>query len=247
MDIKTIYCMLEKITEGAKCELDEKGINGINAEEFGKVTDMIKDLAEAMYYRTLTVAMEESEYGEDYDENGPMEERKYYRGQPRDSRGRYMSRRGRRGYEDAMYEMTPEMYHMYPAEHYRDMDKANGRMYYSGGGSGGQNMGTGGTSSGSSSGGRYYGGERYYSGEGEGGNYSSRNQQSGRSGESRRGYMETKEMNKGNTPEEKQAKMKELEKYMKDLSEDVTEMISDASPEEKTLLKQKMSVLMQKL
>jgi hypothetical protein len=41
--------------------------------------------------------------------------------------------------------------------------------------------------------------------------------------------------------------MKELEDYMKELSTDVTEMISDASPEEKTMLKNKMQVLMQKI
>jgi hypothetical protein len=64
----------------------------------------------------------------------------------------------------------------------------------------------------------------------------------GRSGQSRRGYMDAKEQGA-----DKQAKMKELESYMKDLSEDVSEMISNASPEEKSLLKQKMQVLMQKI
>lgn len=100
----------------------------------------------------------------------------------------------------------------------RDMDRDHGRMYYAGGA---RDMG--------------------------GGNYSSRNQQSGRAGESRRGYMETKEMHKGNSPEEKQAKMKELERYAKDLAEDVTEMISDASPEEKTMLKSKLQMLITKI
>ena len=42
-------------------------------------------------------------------------------------------------------------------------------------------------------------------------------------------------------------KMKELEDYMKELSTDVTEMIEGASPEEKTMLKNKMQVLMQKI
>ena len=41
--------------------------------------------------------------------------------------------------------------------------------------------------------------------------------------------------------------MKELEDYMKELSSDVTEMIEGASPEEKTMLKQKMQVLMSKI
>ena len=86
--------MVEKLTECAKSEMDKKGIEEIDTEEFGKVTDIIKDLSEAMYYRTLTEAMKESEYGEDYDYMGAYDEheRKGYRGQRRDSRGRYMSR-----------------------------------------------------------------------------------------------------------------------------------------------------------
>ena len=69
----------------------------------------------------------------------------------------------------------------------------------------------------------------------------------GRSGMMRRSYMETKEMHKANTPEDKQQKMKELEKYMGELSSDITEMISDASAEERSLLKQKLQVLTQKI
>ena len=52
----------------------------------------------------------------------------------------------------------------------------------------------------------------------------------------RRFYMEAKKENHHGTP----AKMKELEEYLKELSEDITEMIG-ASPEEKTILQQKIS------
>ncbi len=69
----------------------------------------------------------------------------------------------------------------------------------------------------------------------------------GKSWKTRRGYMESKELHKDNTPESKQAKMKELEKYMGELSGDITEMIVDASPEERSLLKQKLQVLTQKI
>lgn len=69
----------------------------------------------------------------------------------------------------------------------------------------------------------------------------------GRSWKSRRGYMESKELHRTNTPEDKQHKMKELEKYMGELSTDITEMIVDASPEERSLLKQKLQVLTQKI
>jgi hypothetical protein len=69
-----------------------------------------------------------------------------------------------------------------------------------------------------------------------------RDAKEGRSGQSRRGYMESKEQGR-----DKQDKMKELERYTKELSEDVTEMIGDASPEEKSMLKQKLSALVQKI
>lgn len=213
MHIKNIHCMIEKLSELAKCEL-EKGIENVDTKEMGEVAEIIKELSEAEYYAKISKAMDESEYGKDYDEHGAYDEPRYYRGQPRDSRGRYMSRRG--------YEMTPEMYHMYPAEHYRDMDREHGRMYYTEGGS---NMGSNSMSSNSS---------RMYSEMG-------RDRREGRSGQSRRTYMESKEMGK-----EKGEKMKNLEEYMKELSSDVTEMIHDASPEEKSMLKQKMQVLMQK-
>ena len=63
----------------------------------------------------------------------------------------------------------------------------------------------------------------------------------------KRTYAETKEMHRGNTPEDKKAKMQELERYAKSLTEDVVEMVSDMSDEEKNLLRTKMQILMQKI
>lgn len=224
MHIKNIHCIIEKLAEITKVELD-KGIENVDTKEMGEVADIIKDLAEAEYYAKISKAMDEAEYGEDYDYMGAYDEheRKGYRGQRRDSRGRYMSRRG---YESRM---MPEMDYE-EMERNRDFDRSSGKMYYSSG-----NMG-GSSSSGMSSGSMgSQGGSRGYSESG-------RDSREGRSGQSRRGYMEAKE--KG---ADKQQKMKELEDYMKELSSDVTEMISDASPEEKAMLKNKMSVLMQKI
>lgn len=214
MDIRNMHDMIEKLVGCTKAELDKKGIEEIDAKELGEVTDIIKDLCEAQYYRTLVVAMEESEYGEDYDEFGPMEDdRKGYRGQPRSkTSGRYMKRGdGRRGYDHKMpmHEEDPE--------YMRDMDRdMHGRMYYT-------DMG------------------------GQHSNHMQRDEREGRSGEARRGYMESKEIHKGNSSEEKQKKMKELEKYMNELSSDITEMISDASPEEKNMLKAKLTTLSSKI
>ena len=254
MHIKNIHCMIEKLSEVAKCELD-KGIEKVDTKEMGEVAEIIKELSEAEYYAKISKAMDEAEYGEDYDYMGAYDEheRRGYRGQPRSkTSGRFMSRRdGRRNYEEPMYySMTPEMYHMYPSEYYRDMDREDmGRMYYSGGPSSSNASSMGGQSSSgmsSSSGNRGYTDSR----QSDGGNYSSRMQRDGRegrSGDARRGYMETKEMHKGNSAEDKQHKMKSLEEYTKELASDITEMISDASSEEKNMLKNKLQVLMQKI
>lgn len=204
MDIKRIHDMLETLTEVAKCELD-KGIENVNTKEMGEVADMIKDLAEAEYYRKISVAMDESEYGVDYDWEG----RKFYRGQMRDSMGRYVSgsKMRRKGYKEIY---MPKEDYANMDELMRDIDRPMGRMYYT-----------------------------------ENEEYDTR--MMGKSGRSRKGYMESKEMHKANTPEDKKAKMTELEKYMQELSTDVTEMISDATQEEKNLLKSKMAMLMQKI
>lgn len=63
----------------------------------------------------------------------------------------------------------------------------------------------------------------------------------------KRAYTESKELHKANTPEDKQAKMKDLENYMSELSADMTELIKDMSAEEKTLLKNKLTVLATKV
>lgn len=64
----------------------------------------------------------------------------------------------------------------------------------------------------------------------------------GRSGEYRRMYMESQEMHKDTA-----IKMQELEKYMHELSNDMTEMITGASPEEKQIMKNKLTTLAGKI
>ena len=54
-------------------------------------------------------------------------------------------------------------------------------------------------------------------------------------------------MHKGNSQADKEQKMRDLEAYMKELSGDVTEILSDMTPEERTLLKAKMTTLLQKI
>ena len=64
----------------------------------------------------------------------------------------------------------------------------------------------------------------------------------GRSPRSRRMYMEAKE-----TKQDKATQMRELEKYMQELAQDVTEMIEGSSPEERQYLSKKISALATKL
>ena len=64
----------------------------------------------------------------------------------------------------------------------------------------------------------------------------------GRSHKLRKTYMEGKESHHDKTKQ-----MQELEQYMQELSSDVTEMIQDASPEEKALLTQKLNTLVSKI
>ena len=142
------------------------------------------------------------------------------------------NRGGRRGYEEPMYyTMTPDMMKAHDPEYWRDMDRMDGRMYYPGSGSGGGQSGGGQYGSGMSGGSRNYGGE---------------NRSSSRSESARRGYEETKMMQDG-SPEAKKKAMESLEHYMKELGEDLTEMVKKMDNSEKAMLKQKLQVLNQKI
>ena len=239
MHIKNIRCIEEKLAEAIRCEFD-KGIENVNTSEMGKATDMLKDAAEAEYYARIAKAMEKADNEDEEadkhmlkqlkEQYGEDDGRRYYdnyrymrtgRFAPK-GRGSYMPRRG---YETPIeYHMTPEMYREHDPEYYRDMDRDMGRMYYT-------DTGISGNTGNSS----------------RTGNSNMRDGREGRSGMSRRSYMQTKEMHPDNSQESKQAKMKELEKYMGELSGDITEMIAGASNEEKTMLKAKLQTLMQKI
>ena len=221
MDIKRMHEMIEKLSEAAECEFS-KGIENVDTCEMDKVVDMMKDLSEAMYYRTLTKAMQESdteEIMEMFDKY--VDDGKRYYDMWRYKSGRFAPKgRGtRRGYDEPpYYHMNPDMYREHTPEYYRDMDRMDGKMYYTE---------TGNMNNASSP--------------------NMRDSREGRSGVGRRNYMETKEMHKANTPEDKQAKMRELENYAKELTEDVVDMVADMSAEEKNLLRAKLQTLVQKI
>lgn len=137
---------------------------------------------------------------------------------------------------------------MYYTPMYRETRERNGgqghdmsRMYYNGGPSGSGNHGgssnrsggTSGSSNGSSNSSQYS--EREFP-------MAFADRREGRSSRSRRMYMEAKE-----THQDKATQMKELEKYMQELAQDVVEMVEDASPEERQYLSKKISALSTKL
>lgn len=198
MDMYRIHDMLEDVSEAASTEL-AKGTDSVNTKEFGEVVDMIKDLSEAeknkmeaCYYKTLINAMEESEYGEDYDEYGPIERRGYSgrNGYRRSSMG---SRRNYPMYDDMM---------------------DNQRMGYSNGAYGGGSRGM--SSNNNSS--RYgYSYDRYMS--------------------NRRNYSKT-------DPEDKQERMKMMQEYSNDLVGSISKIMEDVSPEEKQMLKNNLTKVM---
>lgn len=123
--------------------------------------------------------------------------------------------------------------------YYRDMDRSTGRMYYD------DTMyydGNGSTSGSSSNSGMSSGSRGYDEVMTSYPSSMMRDAREGRSGRSRKSYMESKEMHQG-----KEMQMKELEKYMQELTQDITEMVNDASPEEKAMLQQKVSMLASKI
>lgn len=136
---------------------------------------------------------------------------------------------------------------MYYTPMYRETREHNGgqgydmsRMYY-----GGSN----GSSSGGYSSGRSNGSSGSSNSNGNNSQYSEKefpsafqDMREGRSPRSRRMYMEAKE-----TKQDKATQMKELEHYMQELAQDVTEMIEGSSPEERQYLSKKISALATKL
>lgn len=184
MHIENIHEMMETLVSCAKGEVDN-GLSTVDTKEMGEVVDMIKDLAQAEYYATITKAMGESEYGVDYDEKGRID-RKYYN-KYRYADGRYAPKGRGRMYYDTM---SVDDYKAHTPEYYRDMDRENGVMYYT---------------------------------------------------DNRMKYMESKHS------ADKGEKMRNLEHYIGDISEDISEMMDGASPEEKNMLKSKLQVMMQKI
>lgn len=165
---------LKYMKESLMCAVESQlgCLDEVDTCELGEVIDMVKDLEEAIYYATITEAM-----------NHPEET-----------------------WNERMYYSEPKMHgHRHPMKGYRDESAEAGYDD------------------------DYDLGERH-------------DERDGRSYNSRRMYMEAKEMKK-----DKASQLRELERYMQELSQDITEMISDASVEEKSYLEKKISALATKI
>lgn len=194
-------------------------ISQVDAKELGEVVDIAKDMAELMKY------MEEACYyhkvSEAMDE-GSEEEKKYYLNKyiP-EYEGKFYTpmpmARGRDSRGRYMYTEPIMMDDRYD-DTFRD------RMYYSSMNGSSSSSGREGSTSGRM-------------------NYTDMHDyRDGRSYMARRGYMEAKEMGK-----DKEHMNKELDKYMEELSSDMTEMIHGMDASEKQLLKQKLATLASKI
>lgn len=183
-------------------------LSRVDTHELGEAVDMIKDLAESIYYCTITDAMEKTN-----EKDGEVVRTVNYYTAP-------MMK-----YDDNMRGM--ENYN-------RGVDRNNGYMYYPTGRDGMNPT----WASTMDSGGMFGNGGRvnYYT------DPMMRDPRQGRSPMRRRMYMEGKEAH--NDPN---SQLKELEAYLQELSTDITEMIKDASPEERATLHQKMSMLADKI
>lgn len=213
---------LEHMKETLMCAVEMQlcDLGDVDTKELGEAIDMIKDLEEAIYYCTVTEAMNkpgsefemEMKNGEKKQHQENSEHRMYYAGG---------------------YPMMHDQSYMYADDGRRR--RADGTFYAEGGQSynmtnGGQNYNPNNSSS------------HAEQSQASGGNQMYRDEREGRSYNSRRMYMEAKEMK-----QDKATQLRELEKYMQELSQDITEMIADASSEEKQYLEKKMTALASKI
>lgn len=191
--------------ESQLCNLGEA-----DAEELGQAIDMLKDLEEALYFCTITEAMN----GEKNKGNVEIE----YEGHKKNGHSQMNE-------SDHMYYSYPIMY-----------NDGNGGSPYNDGGSS-----------------QMYAQPRdsqgRYMSNGRGGSRNSyytepmyeRDEREGRSPQNRRMYMEAK------GSKDKATQLRELEKYMQELTSDIVEMIQDSSPEEKQYLEKKITALASKI
>ena len=211
--------IMEKLESAVTSEFS-KGIDCIDTHEMGEVIDMIKDCSEALYYYSIYEAMKKSEEEKKIEE---LAEFKYFNG------GNMINKYNQMRHDMPSVEQILEDYdELSPAKKHEIRERISKRFYPP------------------------YEEDRWVRYYDETPSHTSlthmtRDAKEGMSGVSRKSYIETKDKYRAETPENKKMRTSELEKYLHELSSDITNMISDASIEEKNLLKQKLNALQQKI
>ena len=207
---------LKHLKDNLMCSIEAQMCNlyDADAEELGCAIDMLKDIEEAMYFCTITEAMQgKGKYGA-----GGNEYEFEFKNEHHNKHGsKDMREEPRMYYPSTSYNRS--YYSDYPIM-YND-----GSMMYANGQGGNGNSSNNNSSSSD------------YSEP-----MSMRDAREGRSPQSRRMYMEAKQMH-----HDKATQLRELEKYMQELTSDMVEMIQDSSPEEKQYLEKKINTLAAKI
>lgn len=217
MHIERIHKMIECLAEKTLCELD-KGVENVNTEEMGEAVDMIKDLCEAEYKAVIVKSMKKAD----------EEEEEYNKELLRALKDEYGEEGGRRYYDEYRYangRFAPKgrgIRRGYTEPPYYHMPLNYNDMEYM------RDMDKS-------------RGKMYYS-EPIAPHVSESNYD-----RAKRHYTETKEMHKGASTEDKEHKMKALDMYIRELSGDISELLNDMTPDERNLLRTKMSNLASKL
>lgn len=214
MHVERIHKMQECLTEKAVNEL-EKGIENVDTSEMGQVVDMIKDLAEAEYHSIISKAMKKAD----------EEEEEYDKELLRSLKAEYGEESGRRYYDQYRYangRFAPKgrgTRRGYEEPPYYHMPVNYNDMEYM------RDMDKS-------------RGKMYYS-EPIAPHVSESNYD-----RAKRHYTETKEMHSGITPEDKEQRMKALDKYIKTVTNEIIKIVSDnATAEEKNLIKNNINNL----
>lgn len=210
----------KQIMESVKAKVEAIGLDnfeGQNLDDLKDFTEIAKNIACFDKDYRIVEAMEN--LGDDEDIMRMLERYEDYPERRFYDHYRYADGRfAPKGHGTYQRGYSEPYYHMTP-EMYRDMDKyTRERMYFTETGIDGRGTGMHDTKMSES-------------------NYD----------RAKRNYTETKEMHRTNTPQDKEAKMRDLEKYMKELSADITDLMSGMSQEEINMAKSKLTTLVSKM
>ena len=209
----------KQIMECVKAKVDGIGIDnfeGQNLDDLKDFTEIAKNIACFDKDYRIVEVMEKSEDNEDImrmlEQYEDYPDRRFYDDYRYMRTGRYAPKGkgtyvGRRGYEEPpYYHMNPDMYREHTPEYYRDVDRENGRLYFS-----------------------------------------EPITMESRYDKAKRMYTETKEKHNSGSVEDKQLTLKEGEKMLNVIIDELMEMVSDATPEMKNMIKTKGMSAMQKI